>query len=222
MCLYVLGPTLSRRVVEIIESDRSGNTPEESLSTFRPRVYASIYRTVASPMPASFWFDAPTVRLHGYYMGTDKIDHYFQQGHDYFKLVMRKTTEGIGSAEAIAAAVAHGVKQEHTYFGTLFSGVYSNSDLAANYAGMKFYLNLRHSVMIGNRLSPPLFEQTAEGWWRLRPGLDPDRILEPFLSNHLDESLNPGRYAFSRRSIRSRIRERCSTWTSFLPIVSIW
>jgi hypothetical protein len=39
--------------------------------------------------------------------------------------------------------------------------------------------------------------------------------LEPFLSNHLDESLNPSRYRFSRKSIRSTIRNRCDPWVRF-------
>jgi hypothetical protein len=127
---------------------------------------------------------------------------------------MGNEARGTSAAGAIAAAVAHGVRQEHEYYGTLTSGVYSNGDLAANYAGMKFYLNLRHPVRIGEREWPPLFERSPEGW-RLRSGIDPDRLLEPFLSNHLDESLNPSRYRFSRRSIRSLIRERCGHWVRF-------
>jgi hypothetical protein len=69
-------------------------------------------------------------------------------------------------------------------------------------------------VRIGDRVLPPLFERSAEGW-RLRRGVDPDRLLEPFLSNHLDESLNPSRYRFSRRSIRAHIRARCDAWMHF-------
>jgi hypothetical protein len=59
-----------------------------------------------------------------------------------------------------------------------------------------------------------MFERTREGW-RLRPGIDRDRLLEPFFSNHLDESLNPSRYRFSRKSIRSTIRNRCDPWARF-------
>jgi hypothetical protein len=238
--LYDIGPELSRKVVEIIESDRTGDDPERVLSewigrnifacrlvrwaknirvaegpvVFRPSVFDSIYRVALSPLPASFLFDSPTVHVHGYYLGTDKIDHFFQQGHEYFELVTKNEAEGVDAAGAIATAVAHGVKQEHEYYGTLASGVYSNGDLAANYAGMKFYLNLRHPVRIGEREWPPLFERSPEGW-RLRPGINPDRLLEPFVSNHLDESLNPSRYRLSRGSIRSLIRDRCDTWMHF-------
>jgi hypothetical protein len=235
-----IGPELSRKVVEIIESDRTGDDPERVLSewigrnifecrlvrwaknirvaegpvVFRPSVFDSIYRVALSPVPASFLFDSPTVHVHGYYLGTDKIDHFFQQGHKYFEMVMEKEARGADAAEAIATAVAHGVKQEHEYYGTLASGVYSNGDLAANYAGMKFYLNLRHSVRIGERVLPPLLERSSEGW-RLRPGINPDHLLEPFISNHLDESLNPSRYRLSRGSIRSLVRDRCDQWVQF-------
>ena len=237
---YDIGPELSRKVVEIIESDRTGDDPERVLSLwvgrnifasrivrwvkeiqvaelqlgFRPNVFHSIYRVALSPALASFLFDSPTVRLYGYYLGTDKIDHFFQQGHKYYQLVIRNQARGAAETAAIAVAVAHGVKQEHTYYGTLVSGVYSNGDLAANYAGMKFYLNLRHPVRIGERVLPPRFERSSEGW-RLRPGINPDRLLEPFVSNHLDESLNPSRYRFSRGSIRSLVRDRCDRWAYF-------
>jgi len=102
--LYDIGPELSRKVVEIIESDRTGDDPERVLSewvghymfgcrlvrwvkeiraaegpvTFHPSVLDSIYRVALSPAPATFWFDSPTVHIHGYYLGTDKIDHFFQ------------------------------------------------------------------------------------------------------------------------------------------------
>lgn len=238
--LYDIGPELSRKVVEIIESDRTGRDPERVLFEwvgrnvfssrivkwvkgmqkgevpvrFRPGVFSSIYRSTISPVPASFVIDAPTIRVHGYYIGTDKIDHFFQQGHGYCERARKYQAAGAGEAAAIAAVVAHGVKQEHKYFGTLASGVYSNGDLAANYAGMKFYQNLRHPVRIGETVRQPMFERTPEGW-RLRPGIDPNRLLEPFLSNHLDESLNPSRYRFSRKSIRSVIRHRCDPWARF-------
>jgi hypothetical protein len=235
-----IGPALSRKIAEILESDRTHREPErvlsdwigrnimesrlvrwvnharlaEDLILFRPHLSDSIYSRVFSPVPASFAFDAPTVHVHGFYFGTDKIDHFFQQGHDYFELVTRKQAEGADEDAAIALAVAHGARQEHTYYGTLVSGVYSNADLAANYAGMKFFLNLRQPVRIGDRMWPPRLESTPEGW-RLRPDVDPDHLLQPFLSDHLDESMNPSRYRFSRERIRTLLRDRCDSWQRF-------
>ena len=211
--LHDIGPQLSRKVVEIIESDRTGRDPERILSEwaghnpfssrlarqaraagFRPNPFGSIYLATFSPIPATFLAASPTVNLHGYYMGTDKLDHFFREGHQYY---------GLAQEKGVAAAVARGVRQEHTFLGTLSSGVYSNSDLAANFAGMKFYQNLRQ-----------MFERSADGW-HLRPGIDADHLLEPFLSDHLDESLNPSRYRFSRGSIRAHIRVRCVQWAAF-------
>jgi hypothetical protein len=238
--LYDIGPRLSRKIADIIESDRTGRDPERVLSEwvgsnifvsrlvswvkqirvedrtvgFLPSVFRSIYGRTLSPVPFSFQFDSPTVNVHGFYLGTDKIDHFFQQGHEYFDEVKHAQANGTDEAAAIAEAVARGVKQEHTYYGTLVSGIYSNADLAANYAGMKFYTNLRQPVRIGDRVGPPLLEPSPGGW-RFRAGVDRDRLLQAFFSDHLDESLNPSRYRFSRESIRSRVRDRCDAWMRF-------
>jgi hypothetical protein len=238
--LYDIGPSLSRKIAEIIESDRTGREPERVLSEwvgsnilvsrlvswvkqiriegravgFSPSVFRSVYGWAFSPVPFSFLFDSPTVNVHGFYLGTDKIDHFFQQGHDYYDEVTQAQANGADGAAAIAEAVARGVKEEHSYYGTLVSGIYSNADLAANYAGMKFYVNLRQPVRIGDRVWPPLLESSPAGW-RFRAGVDRDHLLQAFLSDHLDESMNPSRYRFSRGAIRSRVRDRCDAWTRF-------
>jgi hypothetical protein len=238
--LYDIGPMLSRKIADIVESDRTGRDPERVLSDwvgsnifvsrlvrwvkqirveegaagFLPNVFQSIYGRVFSPVPTSFLFDSPTVDVHGFYLGTDKIDHFFQQGFEYYDEVKHAQADGADSAAAVAKAVARGVKQEHTYYGTLVSGIYSNADLAANYAGLKFYVNLRQPVRIGDRVRPPLLE-SSPGGWRFRAGVDRDRLLQAFLSDHLDESMNPSRYRFSRGSIRSRVRDRCDAWMRF-------
>jgi hypothetical protein len=238
--LYDIGPALSRKISDIIETDRTGRDPERVLSEwvgsnilvsrlgswvkqirvegstagFLPNVFRSIYGWTFSPVPFSFLFDSPTVNVHGFYLGTDKIDHFFQQGYEYYDEVKHAQAAGADTAAAIAEAVAGGVKGEHTYYGTLVSGIYSNADLAANYAGMKFYLNLRQPVRIRDRVWPPLLESSREGW-RFRAGVDRDHLLQAFFSDHLDESLNPSRYRFSRASIRSRVRDRCDSWMRF-------
>jgi hypothetical protein len=227
--LFDVGPLLSQKIVSIIEADRTGAPPDRILARwvgrnvlrsymtawvksvqvpgemvmFKPSLRRSIFRTAASPAVASFVFDSPTINIHGHYVGTDKVDHLLQKGHGYFEAVRRGEAAGLSTAEAIRQAVAHGVKQEHSYFGTLASGVYSNADLAANYAGMKFYLDLAG-----------MFVKTGTGW-QLREGLDAARILEPYVTDHLDESLNPSRYRFSRGRIGREIAKRCEKWTAF-------
>ncbi|MBS1824202.1 MAG: hypothetical protein JST93_02690 [Acidobacteria bacterium] len=238
--LYDIGPELSRKIVQIIEAGDKGQDPdqilyrwvgrniltsrlskwvkktrvEEAPVTFRPGPFRSIYSVAVSPLPATFFFDSPTVHVHGHYLGSDKIDHFFQQGHQYFQRVVKLQERGAGAEASVASAVALGVRQEHNHFGTLATGVYSNGDLAANFAGMKFYMNLKSSVRVGDEVRPPMFERTNDGW-RLRAGISRDQLLEPFISSHLDESLNPSRYRFNRRSIRSHVRARCGSWMSF-------
>lgn len=238
--LFDVGPLLSQKIVSIIEADRSGAPPDRILARwvghnvlrsrmtawvksvnvpgemvrFKPSLRRSIYRTAASPAVASFVFDSPTINIYGHYVGTDKVDHLLQQGHGYFMAVERGEAAGLSTAQAIQRAVARGVKQEHSYFGTLASGVYSNADLAANYVGMKFYLNLQRKVKVGEREIEPLFVKTEAGW-RLRAGLDPARLLEAYVTDHLDESLNPSRYRFSRGRIGREIAKRCEKWKTF-------
>ena len=238
--LYDIGPALSRKIVAVIESDRTSSDPERVLSEwigsnifasrvvrwvkhirvgdsqvrFLPNVFDSIYGPVFSLVPATFLFDSPTVNVHGFYVGTDKIDHFFQQGHQYYEQVMQKRAEGADDSAASAAAVAHGAKQEHWYYGTFVSGVYSNGDLAANYAGMKFFLNLRQPVRIGENVWPPLLEPGPQGW-SLRSEVDRDHLLQRFFSDHLNESMNPSRYRFGRGWIRSRVHDRCQGWMDF-------
>ena len=45
-------------------------------------------------------------------------------------------------------------------------GIYSNADLAANYAGLKFYLNLTRAVDVGGASLPPVLVR-ADGKWLL-------------------------------------------------------
>jgi hypothetical protein len=97
-----IGPELSRKIVEIIESDPTGRDPERVLSRwvgrnvvasrlvrwvramsvsgspdrYLPPLTGSIYHRVRSPVPRGFRYNAPTVLVHGYFMGTDKSDHF--------------------------------------------------------------------------------------------------------------------------------------------------
>ena len=66
--------------------------------------------------------------------------------------------------EAVQQAVKWGQKTERTYFGLWVSGVYSNADLYANYAGMKFYDALTQPLTVGGE-SPAGYR--SSGKWPL-------------------------------------------------------
>jgi hypothetical protein len=162
---------------------------------------------------------SPTVNLYGSEFGTDKIAHVFQQGYTYYKIYRRALAEGATPAEATAAAVRWGQKSERTFYGTLVAGVYSNGDLGANYAGLKFYQGLTKPIVIGPTTRPATLELLS-GTWRFSDNRR-DVRLKPFISDHFNEALNPsiftkllGWRSFIRRSVR---RRSCAQWRERYP-----
>ena len=174
---------------------------------------------------------SPTVNAFGVYCGADKVGHLFQQGYQYFDRFSRAESRGRGDAAALAGAVKRGIEQERGFYGRALVGVYSNADLAANYAGLKLYLNLTRPVQVGDVVRPPLLVM-HEGQWLANPGAVPassgerdgepdptaraEAFLQPFVSDHFNEALNPSRYSQpTRDTVRSRWRQRAAGWVAF-------
>ena len=164
---------------------------------------------------------SPTVNVHGCYMGTDKLGHFFQQGYEYFREYRHAELRGAGGRRALAHAVRLGVAQESGIFGEGLIGVYSNADLAANYAGLKFYLNLTRPVSVAGVALPPLLVRGGDGLWVLNPegagrGAGAGAVLRPFISDHFNEALNPSRFSDQmRRTVRSNLRRRAERLVAF-------
>ena len=163
---------------------------------------------------------SPTLNVHGCYMGLDKLGHFFQQGYEYFREFRDEETRGGGAdggRRALARAVRMGVAQERGLFGEALIGVYSNADLAANYAGLKFYLNLTRPVALGDGTLPPLLLRGGSGGWVLNRGrADATSPLKPFVSDHFNEALNPSRFSDQMRpTVRSNLRQRAARLVAF-------
>jgi hypothetical protein len=77
----------------------------------------------------------PSINLNGYFIGVDKLGHFFDQGYAQFLIAFK-------DGDGIEAALKRGVKQEESYLGWSTTGVKSYGDLSANYSGMMFYKNL--------------------------------------------------------------------------------
>lgn len=75
-----------------------------------------------------------TAKVKGVCIGADKLGHFFQQGFDY-------AVQLVGGAKA-SEAESTGRFGEIGVFGLSATGVFSNADLAANLAGLKFYNDL--------------------------------------------------------------------------------
>ena len=157
---------------------------------------------------------SPTINIYGVYLGTDKVGHFIQQGCEYYELFRREETSGGGERAGYRRAVELGKFQEKTFFGEMMVGVYSNGDLAANYAGFKFYLNLTRPITAGREYRPPILVR-RDGRWEVNPAAG-QNFLRPFFTQHLNESFNPCRYAwFMRDTVRENMRVRAGSWASF-------
>jgi hypothetical protein len=152
------------------------------------------------------WYDlsrtvppSPTIEIDGVRLGTDKISHFFSEGHYYLEWYEAARRRGQSHDEAVETAVRRGIAIETTVLGGVISGVISPADLEANYHGLGWYLDLCEGA-------PPLLERTDAGW-RLRDAFD----MRKFVTPEWDESYNPnvilqGRWVH----VKPEIERHCS------------
>ncbi|MEJ2313827.1 MAG: ankyrin repeat domain-containing protein [Nitrospirota bacterium] len=156
-----------------------------------------------------------TIMVDGTYFGTDKIPHFFDMGHIYYRTYRHAIRKGLGEKEATRRAVRKSagrnlIFSESAILGGFTTGVRSNADLAANFAGLKFYRNLTEEVSLKGRMRPPLL--LREGlYWRLNDHVKPHSdFFSVFVSDHFDEALNPNTYILGMTTIiRNKVRDRC-------------
>lgn len=199
-----------------LESYQFKNSPARYKTNFR--------RSIFFTFPTDFIGLGSTVNLYGTKFGTDKIAHLFQQGYTYYKIYNRALTEGVSSDKAAQKAVKWGQKTERTIYGTLISGVYSNADLYANYAGLKFYSGLTQNIKIGETERPAILI-LKDGLWAFNSENNlPERLIKPFVSNHLNEALNPsvftnffGLRGYVRKTVKN---QSCAEWFKQFPELS--
>ncbi|MDP1604257.1 MAG: hypothetical protein Q8M03_13440 [Legionella sp.] len=175
------------------------------------RPWKTVYWLSFSQSPLSLIGLTPTINMYGHYFGTDKLGHFFMQGHTYYQIYTHYINQGKAPSKARAAIVTYGKILEQTYLGTLVNGIYSNGDLSANYAGWKFYMNLAHSVKIGKHTLPPILVLKGDQW-EFSSNINKENLLKPYISDNLNEALNPSRYTFTRSQIRRQVKKRCPDW----------
>ena len=159
---------------------------------FNLAYYRSKFGLAAAWKPLLIIGVAPTINVHDTKMGTDKLGHFFAQGYEYYRIYHRGLDAGLSRARSRGAAVAHGMRQERSYLGYWVSGTYSNADLAANYAGFMFYRNMTRPVRVDGRELAPILVREG-GRWAFNDEARDD-LLGPFMSDHLNEAMNPAHY----------------------------
>ena len=161
---------------------------------------------------------SPTIKLYGAEFGVDKIEHFFQQGYSYYRIYQKALARGTKYDTALKKAVKWGQMTERTYYGFLVSGVFSNADLYSNYAGMKFYFGLTQPLNIGETvLQPTLILEN--GIWKFNGGDQLSALIKPFISDHLNEALNPSGFsAILFPSVRKVVlKQACPEWHKNFP-----
>jgi ankyrin repeat protein len=163
---------------------------------------------------------ACTFKAYGVYLGTDKLGHFTDMGYVYYSIHRSALLGGDSEEQALEKVLAEGrsgfVLGEKGVLGYLSSGLYSNADLAANWAGFRFYQNLTRPVLVRGKLLPPMVVREGDGW-RISPHVRRDSdFLAWFFSDHFNEALNPGSFGPDLRgSMRENVRRRGSRFLEF-------
>lgn len=155
---------------------------------------------------------ASLLKVHDKSIGTDKIGHFITHGYLYYLTYRAFYATSECHEEAVRKAVfvgKYGPISEHFLVGTIPTGVYSNGDMAANYLGMKFFISLTHPIMLQGCQYPSMLAREGN-YWKMRPHVTPEGdYFAAFISEHLDEALNPSVIEpVARGRLRERLRDR--------------
>lgn len=188
------------------------------------RYKTSFQDSIFFVFPTDYIGISATVDLYGTQFGTDKIAHIFQQGYSYYEIYNRALAKGLTPQEAEKKAIKWGKFTEHTYYGMIISNVFSNADLCANFAGLKFYQGLTRDIKIGDKIKPAVLI-LKDGVWKLNENAVLfDILLKPFISNHFNEALNPSiffKYLGLRCYVRKTVKKQsCRQWFDKFPNLS--
>lgn len=156
-----------------------------------------------------------TIMIEGVFLGTDKLGHFVHNGYFHYEEYRRVVRGGGSREQALAAALRLGagdnlVLSERGALGYLTSGVFSNADLASNWAGMMFFINLTEDIPLDGLTRSPLL-RLERGRWRLRDDVTPrSDFFTALVTGHYDEVLNPNLYSLGMNSgVREVILQRC-------------
>lgn len=179
--------------------------------------FAGFHRLIS---PTYFVF-ASTIKAYGIHFGVDKIGHIFNQGFQYYEIFEKSLAAGMDQNQAAKKAMDWGIETEDGIFGKIVDGVYSNADLAANYSGFLFFQNLFKEVIVGSNIMPAKLIRKADGTiaWNPTIKIDVNNFVKSFITQHLDESLNPSLLESpQRRIVRNAIKSRCKSWKEFYQL----
>lgn len=184
------------------------------VTMYRPveSIYDDPWLLIDLSKPVRALFRAGTVSAGGVLFGTDKIIHFINLGRIYHSRYLDALGRGLSEPDALQHAVrstaSNPLLSEDGMLGLFTTGIHSNGDLAADYAGLKFYRNLTESVRIGALQLPPMLQRDGPHW---RVVLRHEAMaFTVFVTPHWNEVLNPNTYlSYVGERVRSLIGTRC-------------
>ena len=178
--------------------------------------FGNIYQFVHFPLDPRqifrIWL-AGTIKVDGVYMGTDKLGHFTDMGMRYYLAYVKARERGEDRSRAMRSAIASGqhglIFSEAGFLGYLSAGDYSNADLAADFLGLQFYRNLTEPVRLKGAVRPAMLMKVGR-YWQLAPFVQRGtNFFSRFVSDHLDEALNPGLFESDMRgAVRDAVAKR--------------
>lgn len=115
-----------------------------------------------------------------FYIGIDKIDHFFSHGFLYWNIVEQ---DPLLPDSKVKNALDLGTAQEEGPWGLQFTGVKSYADMSANYKGMSFWRDLLDGT--------PALIECVDNKFVLKNKFE----LENYFDASMDESINCDSYA---------------------------
>lgn len=150
-------------------------------------------------------FFSPSVKLESkgktFFVGLDKIDHFFSHGYLYWQMTGKK---GTLDKEKVQNALQVGIEQENGPWGLKSSGVKSYADLAANYAGLSFWSQLLDG--------PSPMIACEKGRFVQKRSFD----IANYFNEAMDETINCNSYA--TKEMLSAVYKMTAPWNMECPV----
>jgi hypothetical protein len=143
---------------------------------------------------------SPIVQVSGVLMGIDKLGHFLAQGFQYYER-HRALPRELPASARYEALRQYGHAQEVGALGIATGGVYSFADLAANWAGMLFFLSLFEDIDAEGDRHARYFVRTESGGYRLARAFH----WYEWVSSDWDEVLNPA--AVHERALLDKVSD---------------
>ena len=204
-------PDVSRLLMRRVFSSVFGRKPVfRFIGRLPPRYkaegghFSEVWRSPYRYVPQLYFSSlAETINVDGVYLGKDKITHVFGFGRRYYSRYLRARERGLSAEEAVAEAVARGMKQEAGWVGGRIDGIFSYADLESNYRGLQLARSLCEDLGGGDALDL----SGGPGSWRLVGVLDIRDVVNPLF----DEGYNTPRMVSALwPGVRLRLRRFCT------------